>query len=262
MYIEGTKCNLNTYVYDIKSGKSKEIKFNYYIADVVEEFDDSVILKVCNIVDKQTTAPYVQSFGFDVVGNLTVKIDLQKMLKGANEASISIGVGGKPQLLLSNTTDVSLFEDKECIFTISKGVNAFVFLDMVMIDGKAYTLNGDIIIDEDVLDVDISFDGKLLYSKQDKDDVDKIRYYIYDIAKGSEREITVGAGESVTFRSDYYQVGKKVYFYALERQVIDNVQSINAIDNYWTSDGSNKTIYKVTTTDGSEKYYVFNQYYK
>ncbi|MGN0788291.1 MAG: hypothetical protein ACI4MY_00015 [Christensenellales bacterium] len=263
LFIEGVKYDLNTYCYDVKSGKSKKVKFNYYVQATQEMFDDSVILKVSDIVDKGLSASYVQSFGLDTVGNITVKVDLQKMLKGATSARAYIGADGKQQLLLSNATDSCLYESNKCLVKFSKDVNATISRDTVKVNDKIYTLSGKLIIDiADVNSYGYTDYGQLTYSMQDKDDSDKTRYYIYDIVNDSTREITAGVGESVTFDNRYYKVGDKVYFYALENQVIDNVQSIYAVYYYDASETSSKIIYRVDTTDGNAKFYLFNEYTK
>lgn len=73
LFIEGDKYDVDTYCYDVKSGKSKKVKYNYYVQATQELFDDCVILTVADIVDKGLSAPYVQSFGLDTVGNITSK---------------------------------------------------------------------------------------------------------------------------------------------------------------------------------------------
>ncbi|MDY4592295.1 MAG: hypothetical protein SO434_02700 [Eubacteriales bacterium] len=263
LFIEGKKYDINTYCYDVKSGKSKKVKFNYYVQATQELYDDSVILKISDIVDKGLTASYVQSFGLDAVGNITVKVDLQKMLKGATSAKEYCGADGKQQLLLSNATDSCLYEGNKCIVKFAKNINATINSDTVKVNNKIYTLSGKLIINiADVNSYKYTDDGKLAYSMQDKDDTDKTRYYIYDIVNDNTREITAGIGESVTFSDNYYKVGDKVYFYVLESQAIDNVQSINAVYYYFASEKSYKKVYKVITTDGNAKYYVYNEYVK
>lgn len=263
LFIEGDKYDVDTYCYDVKSGKSKKVKYNYYVQATQELFDDCVILTVADIVDKGLSAPYVQSFGLDTVGNITVKVDLQKMLKGATSARAYYGADGKQQLLLSNATDSCLYESNKSLVKFSKSVNATISRDTVKVNDKIYTLGGKLIIDiADVNSYDYTDYGQLTYSMQDKDDANKTRYYIYDIVNDNTREITAGIGESVSFDNRYYQVGNKVYFYALDNRVIDNVKSIYAVSYYDASETSSKIVYRVDTTDGTSKYYVFNEYVK
>ncbi|MGN0765662.1 MAG: hypothetical protein ACI4MO_04210 [Christensenellales bacterium] len=260
LYEGGEKYNVITYCYDIKSGKSKETKFEYVVKDVVEMSDDSVILKVANISEKSTTAEYVQAFGVDAVGNLTVKVDLQKLLKGATGVSVRKGADGKSQLILKNDAETCLFEGKDCLVKFNNATNATISQDTVKVNNKIYTLGGKLIIDiSEVISYNYTDDGKLTYSMKDKDDPSKTRYYIYDIVKDSTREITTGFGESVVFNSQYYKVGNKLYFYTLESQKIDNVQNISYVDSYGISDTSYKQIFRVAKTDGSVKYYVYAQ---
>lgn len=156
-----------------------------------------------------------------------------------------------------------MYESNKSLVKFSKSVNATISRDTVKVNDKIYTLGGKLIIDiADVNSYDYTDYGQLTYSMQDKDDADKTRYYIYDIVNDNTREITAGIGESVSFDNRYYQVGNKVYFYALDNRVIDNVQSIYAVSYYDASETSNKIVYRVDTTDGTSKYYVFNEYVK
>ncbi|MGN0771066.1 MAG: hypothetical protein ACI4MI_00575 [Christensenellales bacterium] len=259
LFIGGEKYDLTTYCYDVKSGKSKKVNFKYYVFGVYNQFDNGVILTVADIVDKSLTAQYAQAFGLDSVGNIDVKVDLQKLLKGTTTVSVRYGADGKEQLLLSNGTDTCLYEGNKCLVSLSDSMDATIRNDTVKINDRIYTTQGKQIIDASQVNSYVyTISGQIAYSMQDKDDTLKTRYFIYDISEDSAREIVPGVDESVTFASVYYKVGTKVYFYALQGEAIDNVQSIELVNIYSVDLSSSKRIYKVTTTDGKVAYYTFN----
>ena len=128
------KYNLVTKRYDLKKGTVKDVDFDYVVDEVVDNYnDDSVILEVNEIIDKQVMGmEVIQSFD----KNGDVLTDLQKLVPGADSVvyssddTIVLSAAGlyyavqKSKVVATFPSDVS-FKDDTAI--LSKGKNLFFY---------------------------------------------------------------------------------------------------------------------------------------
>lgn len=130
LFLDGKKLDLNTFGYDIKNSRTKElIAFDFMVESIENLTEEYAVLRGYDVDDRKCSQEILQAFGAD--GN--VYVDLQKLLPGTNSYSKE-----SCYVYLSNNAETVAYHDGDKIFegAIYSKMNGFI-------KGQGYWKNGE-----------------------------------------------------------------------------------------------------------------------